>query len=325
MHLKALWLNGQLVDHTSPHLKINDHGLVVGDGVFETLLAVTDPNSLSSDASSSSGVSLSELNDQAIKNNEATTAATEAVASFEGRRTAFAVRRHLHRLRRSASVLDIDCPYSNLELHEAIDACLAAAPDSSLVRITLTSGLGPLGSPRGDEKSTVMVMVGGDRFDYQPGTTVAVMPFPRNERGVLTNVKSLSYAENVIALKMAKERGASEAVFGDTRGYLSEGTGSNIFWVEDGVVYTPPLDTGCLAGITRGLVMELLDVTEKHLQLDALPLVSEAFLTSTTRIAQSISTVISGDNVVTLPTIDGVLTCEASAALTKLLASNIDP
>ena len=107
----------------------------------------------------------------------------------------------------------------------------------------------------------------------------------RNERAATAGLKTTSYAENVIALAHAKERGALEAVFGNTRGELCEATGSNVFVVVDGVLRTPPLDSGCLAGITRDLLLEWcrdagIEVVEQALPLDVLARADEVFLTS---------------------------------------------
>ena len=84
----------------------------------------------------------------------------------------------------------------------------------------------------------------------------------------MAGVKTTSYAENVLALDIARERGASEAIFADTRGRVSEGTGSNIFWSDGERLHTPPLDTGCLAGVTRALLLEQLDIAETHLPVE---------------------------------------------------------
>ena len=157
------------------------------------------------------------------------------------------------------------------------------------MRITATSGGGPLGSGRGGSRASTIVIAGNRPPDYPPGTAVAIMAFPRNERGAMAGVKTTSYAENVLALDMARERGASEAIFADTRGRVSEGTGSNICWSDGERLHTPPLDTGCLAGVTRALLLEQLDIAETHLPVEALPEVSEAFLASSTRIVQSIA------------------------------------
>ena len=82
------------------------------------------------------------------------------------------------------------------------------------------------------------------------------MPWPRNERGALAGLKTTSYAENVVALAYAAERGATEAVFANTAGHLCEGTGSNVFYVVEGELRTPTLAAGCLAGISRALLLE---------------------------------------------------------------------
>lgn len=281
MSALAIWVNGQMASLNQPHVPADDHGVIVGDGAFETLLVV----------------------------------------SSRGHRQAFAVRRHLERLRHSAAVMHLDCPYHDDDLRNAISQCLAAAPGAGLVRITVTSGGGPLGSGRGKGPGSTMVIAGQAPPAYSPGAAVAVMPFPRNERSVLAGVKTTSYAENVLALRLANKRGASEAIFADTQGRLSEGTGSNIFWIDQNTLHTPPLDTGCLAGVTRSLVMELLDVNETYLPVDELASVNETFLTSTTRSVQSIGSV-DGNAV---PVVDGPLTRKATAAMADLIATNIDP
>ena len=85
---------------------------------------------------------------------------------------------------------------------------------------------------------------------------MVVVPWPRNERSAVAGLKTTSYAENVVALAHATERGAGEAIFANLAGNLCEGTGSNVFVGVDGRLVTPPLSSGCLAGITRELVLE---------------------------------------------------------------------
>ena len=281
MNAQAVWVNGRMVEPDQPHLRADDHGVLVGDGVFETLLVV--PN----------GIDVA----------------------------AFAVRRHLERLRRSARVLRFECPYSDDDLRAAIAQCLAVAPGAGVVRVTATSGGGPLGSGRGEGRASAFVAVGNQPPVYPPGAAVAVVPFVRNERGAMAGVKTTSYAENVLALDLARRRGASEAIFADTQGRVSEGTGSNIFWSDGDRLHTPPLDTGCLAGVTRELIMERVDVSEAHLPVEDLRLVPEAFLASTTRSVQSISRIDDTD----LPVVDGPLTAAAAAAMAELIATDIDP
>ncbi len=278
----AVWVDGRLVAPDEPHLRADDHGIVVGDGVFETLLVVPDSS---------------------------------------GTPAAFALQRHLDRLRDSANALCFDLHYSDAEVRQAVKECLEVAPAAGIVRITVTSGIGPLSSARGTSRPSTIVIASGQPPKRIPATTVAVVPYTRNESGATTGVKTTSYAENVLALHYAKSIGATEAIFADTQGRVSEGTGSNIFWSDGERLHTPPLDTGCLAGVTRSLIMEQVDVTETHLDVRDLPHVREAFLSSSLRVVQSIATINDTD----LAVVDGALTIAASEAVFKLMATNIDP
>ena len=116
-------------------------------------------------------------------------------------------------------------------------------------------------------------------------------PWTRNERGATAGLKTTSYAENVRALRIAHEAGASEALMANTQGHLCEGTGTNVFVVIDGQAFTPPLDSGCLAGVSRELLLEAAEVTEKTMPLDVLTTADEVFLTSTTRDVQGLERV----------------------------------
>jgi branched-chain amino acid aminotransferase len=114
-------------------------------------------------------------------------------------------------------------------------------------------------------------------------TSVVTVLWTRNEHSAIAGVKSTSYAENVVALQRAHALGASEAIFANNAGLLCEGTGTNVFVVIDGRVMTPTLASGCLAGITRALVLEWFDADELDLPIDVLQSADEVFLTSSTR------------------------------------------
>jgi branched-chain amino acid aminotransferase len=236
---------------------------------------------------------------------------------------AFALGRHLTRLRRSAHGLGIDLPWDHEELRRGCDEAIAAAGGANTVsrlRITATSGPGPLGSGRGDVAPTLLIVAAPSR-PWPPSAPVATVPWPRNERAATAGLKTTSYAENVVALAEAHRLGASEAIFANTAGDLCEGTGSNVFLAVDGRLLTPPLSSGCLAGITRELVLELVEVEVTPLPLGALADAEEAFLTSSTRDVQPISAV-DGQ---ALPTCPGPRTQAAVAALAALEARTLDP
>ncbi|MFF8832962.1 aminotransferase class IV [Streptomyces sp. NPDC015131] len=241
--MKKLWVNGGLHDAETARVSVLDHGLTVGDGIFETIKAV------------------------------------------DGR--PFALEPHLDRLTRSARGLGLPAP----DLDEVRRACAAVLDANPMplgrLRITYTGGLSPLGSDRGDAGPTLVVALG--ETSRRPDTTAVVtVPWTRNERGALAGLKSTSYAENVVALARAHEQDASEALFGNTAGRLCEGTGSNVFVVLDGQLHTPPLASGCLAGITRALTVEWTGAHETDLPLDVLERADEIFLTSTLRDVQAV-------------------------------------
>jgi branched-chain amino acid aminotransferase len=273
------YLNGDLVDEDTAGISLLDHGLTVGDGVFETI---------------------------AVR-----------------RGTALASSRHLDRLLRSASGLGLPAP-DVPTLRRAVADTVAAnrGIGHGALRVTYTSGPGPVGSARGGGRTTTVVTL-RELDPIAPVVDVVTVPWPRNERGALAGLKTTSYAENVRALAEARQRGAGEALFANTRGNLCEGSGSNIFVVLGERLTTPPLSAGCLGGITRGLIIEAtgVEVDQRDLPLEALMEADEAFLTSTIRDVQPIARV-DGHRLRFAP---GPVTLQVSQAYAALLADDPDP
>jgi branched-chain amino acid aminotransferase len=203
---------------------------------------------------------------------------------------AFALSRHLNRLNHSGFLLGVKIPEINY-LKSAIGEVLKANPmlaQAGRLRITVTSGDGPLGSDRNSEQSTLVIAI-SELPNWAASAKIATVKMPRNHLSPLAGAKTTSYAENVLALSKAKAQGADEALLPNVAGNICEGTGSNFFAVIDNQVFTPPLNAGCLGGITRELVCEWFDVKEQDLPFSSLTEVSAAFLTSTTRDVQPIS------------------------------------
>lgn len=195
----------------------------------------------------------------------------------------FALSRHLRRLAASCAGLGIAAPDEDA-VREAVAATIDAnQPGVGRLRITVTAGVAPLGPTRAGDASPTLVVQVGPRTTYEPTTAVAVAPWVRNERSPVAGVKTVSYAENAVVLAWARERGCTEALLPNTRGELCEGGGSNVFLVLDGALVTPPLSSGCLAGVTRELVCELAEVDERPVALDEVADATELFLTSSTR------------------------------------------
>lgn len=273
---EQVWVNGSLMDAADATISIFDHGLTVGDGVFETLKAV------------------------------------------DGR--PFATRRHLERLHRSADGLDLRLPFSDDELRRAMAEVLASHDlPLARVRVTVTGGTAPLGSERGEAPATVVVAV-GPLHEMPPSTAVSVVPWPRNERGAMAGIKTTSYAENVKALAFAKASACTEAIFPTTTDLLCEGTGSNVFVGIGGRLLTPPLSSGCLAGVTRELVLEVTDAIEEDIPMAGFLAADEVFLTSTGRDVQAVDRI--DDRRLPVP---GPLTQAAERAFHALAATTDDP
>jgi branched-chain amino acid aminotransferase len=206
----VIWADGRLHGPSDPVVSAVDHGLTVGDGVFETC-AVT-----------------------------------------QGR--AFALTRHLRRLERSATGLGLPAPDEQM-VRDAVAQVLAALPDAGRLRITCTGGSGPLGSDRAHDQPLTLLVLAGPAT-RTPSARAVRVPWVRNERSAVAGLKTTSYAENVVALSAARRRGADEALLANTVGELCEGTGSNVVVERGGELVTPPLSSGCLAGITRELLLE---------------------------------------------------------------------
>jgi branched-chain amino acid aminotransferase len=263
-------MNGELIDESAAHISPFDHGLLTGDGVFETLISYGDQP--------------------------------------------FATTLHWARLRRSAAVFGLEVPSDE----ELTAACVAVTKANGIsparIRVTITGGRAPLGSEKGDSGQT-LVIAAGELPGHGPEAEVVTVAYPRNERGATAGVKTISYGDNVIALAEAKAKGGTEAIFGNTKGELCEGTGSNIFIVRGGKLITPTLPSGCLAGCTRAIVLDIckregIAASEEDTPLAELENADEAFLTSTLREVQPIATV-DGKR---LGTVNGEITQRLAAA-----------
>ncbi len=204
----------------------------------------------------------------------------------------FALTRHLRRLTTSARGLGLADP--DLELvRDGIAEVLDGPPlGFGRLRITVSSGPGPLGSERADVPQTVVVLAAPVARPLA-STAVVVSPWVRNERSAVVGLKTTSYAENAVALADARRRGGSEALMANTRDELCEGTGSNVLLALDGELVTPPLESGALAGITRELLLlwaddEGLAITERPVAIADVHLASEVALLSSTRDVQPV-------------------------------------
>jgi branched-chain amino acid aminotransferase len=215
----------------------------------------------------------------------------------------FARSAHLDRLERSCSALGLECPRAEIE--SDIDLLLTRAPGGDAgVRVVLTRGGHRLCrlEPLGDVTELTQA--------------VRLLPVTYDPSVLLNGVKSLSYGANMLASRRARAAGYDEALLVSSDRVVLEGPTCSIFWVRDGRLQTPALETGILASITRRVIVETLPVEEGSFALDHALGADEAFLASTARWAQPVAAI--GE--VILPAAPGPQTVAARQAIERAMA-----
>jgi branched-chain amino acid aminotransferase len=227
----------------------------------------------------------------------------EVIRLYEGR--PYALRDHLDRLERSAAAIELGVARGALE-HEIVDLLGEFGARNGVLRIVLTRGGRRLllCETLPDWKETIAVAT----VTYAPSV-------------ILTGVKSISYAANMQATRIAQGKGAEEAILVRPDGVVLEAPTSSVFWVSaEGGLLTPALDTGILESITRARVARELHVEEGDWPVEELRGAREAFLASTTREVQAISAIDGRP----LPQSPGPRTIEARDAFARVLAAELD-
>ncbi len=243
-----VYLDGEFVPENEAKISIFDHGFLYGDGVFE------------------------------------------GIRAYNGK--VFRLREHIDRLYDSAKAIDLEIPVSKEEFMEIILETLRKNNlTDAYIRPIVTRGIGDLGlDPRKCSKPSIIVITKpwgklyGDL--YEKGLTAVTVAVRRNSFDALPpNIKSLNYLNNILAKIEANAKGGDEAIFLDRNGYISEGSGDNIFVVKNGEITTPPTINN-LKGITRNAVIELIEklgisLRETNLGLYDLYTADEVFVTGT--------------------------------------------
>jgi branched-subunit amino acid aminotransferase/4-amino-4-deoxychorismate lyase len=192
-------------------IDLQDRGLLLGDGLFETLLAV----------------------DGVLDHVEA----------------------HLDRMAAGCEVLGLPTLDRGLALQH-INQAVAAQPEARLgVRLTLTAGSGGRGLDRPEPPMPQMFATAAAAAKPAGPAALIIAETRRNHHSASSQIKSLSYLDNILARREARAAGADEAVMLNGRGEIACATAANIFWITDEVLRTPRLDCGVLAGIMRGRVL----------------------------------------------------------------------
>ena len=244
-----IYIDGEFYEKENAKISVFDHGLLYGDGVFE------------------------------------------GIRFYNGR--VFRLEEHIDRLYDSAHAI---CLKVGLDKEVLTEALLETIRLNELrdgyVRLVVTRGCGDLGlNPALCPRATVFIIASKitlySEEKYEKGLEVVTCATRRIPHGALSPmVKSLNYLNNVLAKIEAQQAGAGEGLMLNEQGFVSECTGDNIFTVKKGIIYTPPISSGALSGVTRNVVFEMaaelgITILEPNMTRYDIFTADECFLTGT--------------------------------------------
>jgi branched-chain amino acid aminotransferase len=244
-----IYIDGEFYEKENAKISVFDHGLLYGDGVFE------------------------------------------GIRFYNGR--VFRLEEHIDRLYDSSHAI---CLKVGLDKQTLTEALLQTIRLNELrdgyVRLVVTRGCGDLGlNPALCPKATVFIIASKitlySEEKYEKGLEVVTCATRRIPHGALSPmVKSLNYLNNVMAKIEAQHAGAGEGLMLNEQGFVSECTGDNIFTVKKGIIYTPPISSGALSGVTRNVVFEMaaelgITILEPNMTRYDIFTADECFLTGT--------------------------------------------
>lgn len=242
----VVFLNGAWTDLKEASVSLLDQGLLRGDGLFETIRV------------------------------------TKGVVPF--------LHEHLDRIFSAAGLIGLKPGISQADLANVLDLLpgrnhIAEAK----IRLVFTRGVGDGMDPAGEDlRPTHFALIEPlparpSAEDYEKGVAAITVRAQTFNQMFAKTVKSTSYFLHMAAKRMARDNSAYEAFLVNANGEISEGSISNIFWVKNGALFTTPLTTGALAGLTRGFLLEQMSragtpVIEEPLRFEQLPGLSEVFV-----------------------------------------------
>ena len=244
-----IYIDGQFYDKEHAKISVFDHGLLYGDGVFE------------------------------------------GIRFYKGR--VFRLEEHVARLFDSAKAICLDIGMGAAEISDAILETIRRNDlRDGYVRLVVTRGCGDLGlNPALCPRATVFIIASKITLytpdKYESGLHVATCATRRIAHGALSPmVKSLNYLNNILAKIEAQQAGAGEGLMLNEQGYVAECTGDNLFTVKNGRIFTPPISSGALAGVTREVVFEIaaeldIPISEPEMTRYDIYTAEECFLTGT--------------------------------------------
>jgi branched-chain amino acid aminotransferase len=246
---RQVYICGTFFPQEDAKISVFDHGLLYGDGVFEGL------------------------------------------RSYHGK--VFRLQEHVVRLYESAKAIWLEIPMSQDAMSDAVNEAVRLNKiDDGYIRLVVTRGTGTLGLDP-NRCSNPQVIIIADAISlypkelYEKGLEIVTVSVQRTHPAALNpRIKSLNYLNNILAKIEGLQAGCIEALMLNHKGEIAECTGDNIFLVRRGVLLTPPLDAGILAGVTRDAVIECacvagIEVSEVPLTKHDVYVADECFLTGT--------------------------------------------
>ena len=244
-----VYIDGVYYPKSQAKVSVYDHGLLYGDGVFE------------------------------------------GIRAYNG--IVFKLKEHINRLYRSAHALILQIPLTKEEMTQAVLKTLRKNNlRDAYIRLVVTRGVGDLGlDPRKCPNPSVIIITDAISImsseAKEKGISTMITWVRRNSVDATTHeIKSLNYLNSVLAKMEATANGVDEAICLDKSGCVAEGVGENLFIVKDGKIFTPPSNTGALAGITAQVAIKIAkklgyDITETNITPFQLFTADEAFFTGT--------------------------------------------
>ncbi len=255
----TIFVNGRITGERDAVIPVLDHGFLYGEGVYEVMRTYN--------------------------------------------RKPFLYGPHMDRMRQSAAMIHLDVPFTDQELLDRIGETAAVFDKGQpgggsrgelYIRVLLTRGVGQMSYDPAACPAPTLVIIVKTQVDppaeaYEKGVKVVLVPVVRNHPfSINPLIKSNNLLNNALASQYAMREGGFEAIMRNYRSEISECSQSNLFVVKGGVVRTPPIEAGLLAGITRRFVFDLgracsIEVRETTMADADLFGADEMFLTSTTR------------------------------------------
>lgn len=201
----------------------------------------------------------------------------------------FEFERHWGRMTRDAARLGVSCDYKAGAIRRAIVelACASHRPEG-MARVSLVRNTGGLWAEAQDRPATDLLIFTRKLVPWPPVHRLRLQPNGIFSAGQYSGAKMLSWVPHVAVLEQARAGGFDDALLVNEKGQLAECTSANIFLVRGGKVLTPPLASGCLAGVTREILLEIahgagIEIREHDLGSEDLSSAEEVFISSTTR------------------------------------------